>query len=369
MCTFHQNLARFVMASGVLLVQSVSAGERELRPLGGSVRVEPMRVAGATLEGDRIVMTTPWFDYEPGVGTRSQWAWTWDSFEADTPNPAFGRPAGGYPACHDPPEMRWYFGPAFDNPYTSRDMLECVAGTPCEGVFFAWFWAVGGAGTSEQCFIYVETFEDWSGCSEPNPGSGALGGVIYDFGVLAANVEDGRHNYYYAAIDLSPMPFRHPMPLDGAGGFQIRYGRAYDPESGTFTLPTLCQSMLWATGDAEIPHDGRIGTQGYEQYDDCYPPDGQFSLPFECYDYLFGLCQYTLGPCVGFSARIGEECACEGDVAADGVIDLADLSQLLSEFGRPTPEIPNPCADIDQSGEVDLADLGALLSRLGSSCP
>jgi hypothetical protein len=51
------------------------------------------------------------------------------------------------------------------------------------------------------------------------------------------------------------------------------------------------------------------------------------------------------------------------------VIDLADLTVLLSNFGLATPDAPDACADIDQSGEVDLADLAGLLSQIGTACP
>src|SRR5262245_15602511 len=197
------------------------ADVKELRGVSGAVRVEPIRVAGGTIESGRLVLTTPWFDYAASAAPRSTWAWTWDCFEADTPNPAFGRPAGG--CGNHPPDVRWYYGTEYDNPYTSGDMIDCVPGVACEGVFFAWHWTVAGPGTSEHCYIFVETFEDWSGCDAPNPGSSSLGGALYDFGELAANGNSPPY-YYYAGVDLSGTPLRHGMPLDGSGGFQVRFG-------------------------------------------------------------------------------------------------------------------------------------------------
>lgn len=361
---FHP--VRFLML--VAVCGWANADVRELRAANGGVRVEPIRVAGGSIESGRLVVTTPWFDYQASAAPRSSWAWTWDCFEADTPNPAFGGPAGG---CNDlyPPDIRWYYGASYHNSYTSGDMIECVPGVACEGVFLAWYWTVSGPGTSEHCYIFVETFEDWGGCEAPNPGSGALGGVLYDFGELGANGASDTPLYYYAGIDLSGAPLRHRMPLDGTGGFQLRFGRDYDPESGDLVMPTGCQAMLWGTGDAENPHDGRVGTQSTAQFDDDYLTDGQFDLQNECYDGFICPCHCVLGPCVGFTARVGSECGCIGDVVADGTIDLSDLALLLSSFSLPTPSIPNPCADSDQSGEVDLADLAALLSRIGTTCP
>jgi hypothetical protein len=62
-------------------------------------------------------------------------------------------------------------------------------------------------------------------------------------------------------------------------------------------------------------------------------------------------------------------CVCPGDLDGDCVVALADLSQLLSSFGRCSGD-PGffPLADFDSSGCIDLADLTFLLSRFGISC-
>lgn len=53
-----------------------------------------------------------------------------------------------------------------------------------------------------------------------------------------------------------------------------------------------------------------------------------------------------------------------GDVTGDCVVDLADLSTLLADFGNSTA---GP-ADLDGNGVVDLADLSRLLSIFGTDC-
>ncbi len=55
-----------------------------------------------------------------------------------------------------------------------------------------------------------------------------------------------------------------------------------------------------------------------------------------------------------------------GDLNGDGVVDLTDLSTLLSNFGGPGGAADG---DINGDGVVDLTDLSALLGNFGSSCP
>lgn len=62
--------------------------------------------------------------------------------------------------------------------------------------------------------------------------------------------------------------------------------------------------------------------------------------------------------------------ACPGDVNGDGVIDLADLSELLTAYGTQAGDPGfNPDADFDGDGMVGLGDLSTLLGVFGTACP
>jgi hypothetical protein len=70
----------------------------------------------------------------------------------------------------------------------------------------------------------------------------------------------------------------------------------------------------------------------------------------------------------GFWAGGAEEPFCFGDLDGDNDIDLADLAQLLSNYGIPSGAVYED-GDLDLDGDVDLADLAGLLSVYGTTCP
>jgi hypothetical protein len=58
---------------------------------------------------------------------------------------------------------------------------------------------------------------------------------------------------------------------------------------------------------------------------------------------------------------------CHGDLDNDNDIDLADLAQLLGNYGE-TAGMVYEDGDLDGDGDVDLADLAALLGVYGTAC-
>jgi hypothetical protein len=59
---------------------------------------------------------------------------------------------------------------------------------------------------------------------------------------------------------------------------------------------------------------------------------------------------------------------CPGDLDGDRDVDLADLAQLLGNYGT-TQGATYEDGDLDEDGDVDLADLAALLGVYGITCP
>lgn len=68
---------------------------------------------------------------------------------------------------------------------------------------------------------------------------------------------------------------------------------------------------------------------------------------------------------------IADECDllhCPGDLTLDGVVDQADMGQLLGNFGCQGDEFWECPGDVNLDLVVDQADLGLLLPKLGTAC-
>ncbi len=55
---------------------------------------------------------------------------------------------------------------------------------------------------------------------------------------------------------------------------------------------------------------------------------------------------------------------CRGDLDANGVVDIADVSMLISQMGT-----ASDLADLNRDGTVNILDLIDLLLVFGTTCP
>jgi len=69
----------------------------------------------------------------------------------------------------------------------------------------------------------------------------------------------------------------------------------------------------------------------------------------------------------GSGGKCRPPCDCPGDVNGDCMVNLADLSVLLSNYGLMSGATLAD-GDVDGDGDVDLADLGVMLGAFGTSC-
>ena len=60
--------------------------------------------------------------------------------------------------------------------------------------------------------------------------------------------------------------------------------------------------------------------------------------------------------------------SCTGDLNGDGVVSLADLSELLSNFGTSSSTLTATQGDLDCDLDVDLDDLTTILAVFGTVC-
>jgi hypothetical protein len=354
--------------------------------------VFPTRAASYTVLDGHMVLTSNWVQLDR-PSTRDIFTCAFDSIEIDLTGGIMGAPTDqpnppGPTGCPDAliaDGSRWFLGETYTNPFVSADINDVVPGALCEGVAHAWYVDVGDGEADTDLdglpdsplFIAIQMFEtmDVSTCTDD--GSDFIDGVIYDF---SGNAWDPAF-FNYTTITLNGSGLFHTMPADGAGGYQVIYGIAFDPTTGIITIPnpidpvTLTgvnvQCMLWGTGanEAAAPDDGRCGVDLDGQFDDDAPLDGVHDLALECYSYLYGVCPDPLACATGFFYKNNNPCNCPGDINCDGIVDIADLALILGAFGYCDGDpLYILAADFDLDGCITLSDLVQFLSVFGSTC-
>ncbi|MFQ3610781.1 MAG: hypothetical protein SNJ72_04710 [Fimbriimonadales bacterium] len=199
-------------------------------------------------------------------------------------------------------------------------------------------------------------------------GNSVIDAVILDYGTPSGT------GYFYSAVCLNAIGGIQLPTLDSsdftdpftnetvAGGWGAIYASAYDPTSGSVTLATTAQPMLWSTDLTNV------GTSTALQWDDDNSTDGNHTAPAECYDYTFNLCSparpIKFGGMTAFWVTPQGCVPNGGDVDGNGCVDDADLLAVLFAFGG-TGGGPE---DVNCDSIVDDADLLEVLFNFGSGC-
>ncbi len=109
---------------------------------------------------------------------------------------------------------------------------------------------------------------------------------------------------------------------------------------------------------------------------------GSFAAPSDCGSYVFSLeniyantldsvstppnfSPVSEAAVVATDSMISFDVGLVGDIDGNGVVDLIDLSMLLTQFGQSGSGLSG---DLDGNNVVDLIDLSLLLANFGSSC-
>ncbi|MCS7208227.1 MAG: hypothetical protein NZ874_01505, partial [Fimbriimonadales bacterium] len=268
----------FVVAGAILSASFAFAGDKQkqltLQPAEPGQMVLPERMMKIRWENGKIVPVTPWIevgDFAPAGPCPGDEILVFDHFGTD----AAGNPIGGSNCRPDfTPSTRWYFGPTYHNPYWAND-IECLEDPQYNGgnaisLTHAWFW--NPPTSPERCIVLILTLERFDAeCQDVHDvfdGPGRfIEGVVLDYGNLNAGT-----GYYYSPVCLQPIGGLQ-LPAtpadDGApgttllGGWAVIYARAFDPNTGTVTLASRAQPMLWSMQDA-----GDIGCSTSIQWDD-----------------------------------------------------------------------------------------------------
>lgn len=191
-------------------------------------------------------------------------------------------------------------------------------------------------------------------------GQGAVGGGLGD-----ADVDGGKTTLYSPVLDLS-----------AAGDPIISYYRWYSNDSGaapnadTFVIE-VSNGGPWVNVETIGPSGA--GTSGgwiYHEFRvlDLVSLSATVRVRFNASDVGSGsIIEAAVDDFLITSESCENPVACPGDLNGDMVIDLTDLSIMLSNFGTASGATTED-GDMDNDGDVDLTDLSLMLAVFGAPC-
>jgi hypothetical protein len=181
----------------------------------------------------------------------------------------------------------------------------------------------------------------------PVAGAGDLAGVTYDTVRDVLLVSEGAD---FWQVTFEPAIISQPGPQN------VRLG-----ETGSFAVTAAGAgsdffTYQWYHGGTALSDNGRIsGAQAAMLTIDAVNSSDQG----EYYVTVTG------ENCPNTSATATLTIACLGDLDGNGMVDLVDLTTLLSHYGQTGTSADG---DLDGDGQITLTDLAALLVGFGTSC-
>lgn len=160
------------------------------------------------------------------------------------------------------------------------------------------------------------------------------------------HVNDGTNVIAFQRYDASGNVCVVVANFNNSNLFNYRIGL---PQSGTWT--ELLNSQASVYDGNNVGNGGSIQTEAVAY--NGHPQSAVITIP------QMGLLVFRHG---------APTPPCPGDLNRDGEVSLADLTQLLANFGT-TSGATAEQGDMDADGDVDIADLAAFLSRFGAGCP
>jgi hypothetical protein len=339
--------------AGLAIAATAMAGPKVPQPSGPARAIQPLAMASFTKDASgKIILTSEWVQVgsnpERGTNTlRYDGAGFVNEFPSVTSQPCLD---AGLAAT-----SRYWFGPAANNPHYATDYSmddgAAASGGTLDKIEYAWAAQdnVDPVGESWPFLLVVQAYSDYPGdpdaeCAVP---AAFVGGVIFDFGTFA---QDGGGYNFTILADLA----QFGIELTPNGYIEGIHAEAFDPDTGTITLPGNydSQPMLWAT--PEDRSEVGPGVSGAGQWDDDAPLDGIFGEG-ECYSYAYGVCADPLGACISLYT-LGGGCP-SADFNGDGFTDFFDYDDYVACFEG--AGAPGCNADFNGDGFIDFFDYDA----------
>lgn len=247
----------------------------------------PLRIAKIDEQGRQV---SDWFEYGSGIAELCGARICFDAAEF-----LDGRPTDGlYGQNCLMGSTRYFAGAQACRPVVVNDMemLGACGNVELGRVQFAWWWQVRGGVTAEHCYVLMRLY-DVAPAACGDIYRGFVDGFVLDFGVLTSSASVG-----YRSADVSlcllPQPFTVLSPKNGSGAYEMVLAKAYDPDTGRFTVGTCAQPMLWGTGK---PFNGSVSLA--LQLED-RNGDGVINPSKECFELDPPVCPHPLSAMMAF---------------------------------------------------------------------
>ena len=339
----------------------LSAAGAQLQPIRAGMPLTPKRWAHVQLQNGRLTMLHDWIDlgdFAPAAVCRNvDQVLAFDHYGAD---PNTGDPIGGDTQCGlQYEDDRYFMGWDYNNRYYANDIASLAqssyAGKTVTTLAHAWMWTPPDA---EQCYVVILTANSFD-CQNPNhdafqDNNTVLDGIVLDYGVLSPYYS----GYYRSVVCLNDLGATLRLPNQFPGAYLVVYARQIDSQSpNTLILATAAQPALWSTDLTTI------GSSGARQFDDILP-DFAKHTPNECANQTYSACaparSIKFGGMMAFWVEQPQCTPCP-DVNSDGIVDDADLLDVLFNFGSDG----SSGGDANCDGIVDDADLLDVLFNFG----
>ncbi|MBL0921612.1 MAG: choice-of-anchor B family protein [Phycisphaerales bacterium] len=240
---------------------------------------------------------------------------------------------------------------------TIEDTLEAASG-----------WTVGAPGDNAVTGVWVRA-DPVGTAAQPEDDHTPIGTICYVTGNAAPGASIGTNDVDGGSTTLTSPNF-DALTSPGGGDAFISYWRWYSndqgPEPGTDTMPVLISNnggASWTQLEL-VNENANAWVRRTFRIADFVEPSAQVRLRFIARDLGAGSIVEAAVDDVQVYFRGCDATAVPGDTNGDGVVDFADLNNVLSTFNQTGSGL---IGDVDGDGDVDFGDLNLVLGSFNQA--